>query len=119
MSRWTGSPEGAGTQGTRPAVLVACVGRERSEVDKPRGGRGRESTHAVQWAEGVAERQEHAVKEKERQGMGTQLAGGLEDAQPAEGGGGAGAGGLWGQAGWTMVAPGRLTGGLWPCAPRL
>lgn len=57
----------------------------------------------------MAEPQEHAVKE-ERQGMGTQLAGGLEGAQPAEGGGGEGAGGLWGQAGWTKVAPGRLTG---------
>lgn len=58
----------------------------------------------------MAEPQEHAVEEKERQGMGTQLAGGLEDAQPAEGGGREGTGGLWGQAGWTMVAPGRLTG---------
>lgn len=48
MSRWTGSPEGAGTQGTSPAVLVACVGREQSEVGTPRGGLRKRNTRAVQ-----------------------------------------------------------------------
>lgn len=58
--------------------------------------------------------QEHAVKEKGRQDMGTQLAGGLEDAQPA--------GVMLGACGdkragrWWLLGGSR---GLWPCAPRL
>lgn len=37
MRRWTGSPEGVGTQGTSPAASVACVGREQGEAHSPRG----------------------------------------------------------------------------------
>lgn len=47
MNRWTGSPEGAGTQGTCPAVLVAWVGREQSKVDSPRGGLQERNTRAI------------------------------------------------------------------------
>lgn len=62
----------------------------------------------------MAEPQEHAVKEKGRQGMGTQLAEGWR--MPASR---SSAGSLWGQAGWTMVAPGRLTGTLALCTTPL
>lgn len=48
VSRWTGSPEGAGTQGTSPAALVACVGREQSEAHSPRGRLWKRNTRAIQ-----------------------------------------------------------------------
>lgn len=57
----------------------------------------------------MAEPQEHAVKEKgrwERHGDPAHRRAGGCPASPG------GAGSLWGQAGWTMVAPGEVHGGI-------
>lgn len=113
MSRWTGSPElGAETQvqlswwsgwegsGVKWATPVGGCGRE---IPVPYIGRGNgRATGACCEGEGEAG----------YGGPACRWAGGCLASLSC-------AGGLWGQAGWTMVAPGRLTGTLAMCTTPL
>lgn len=116
MSRWTGSPEGAGTQGTCPAVLVAWVGREQSKVDSPQwGGCGKETPvpYTGRWTGGATGTCCEGEGEAGYGDPACRWAGGCPASLSS-------AGGLWGQAGWTTVAPSReALRELWSCAPRL